>query len=126
VDEAARPTWMVNATNDAWFGTSAGPRQHLAAARLRAVEEGLPLLRAANTGITAAFDARGHEIARLGMEQIGFRTVRLPGPLPQTAFGRFGLLLPGSLATAVLFAGLAKGSGRRRDAGVNGENKKIA
>ena len=106
VDEADRPDWMVNVTNDAWFGTSAGPRQHLAAARLRAVEEGLPLLRAANTGITVAFDARGHEIARLGMEQTGFRTVALPGLLPRTVFGRFGLTVPGLLATGLLFVGL--------------------
>jgi apolipoprotein N-acyltransferase len=115
VNEADRPTWMVNATNDAWFGTSAGPRQHLAAARLRAVEEGLPLLRAANTGITAAFDARGHEIARLGMEQAGFRTVQLPGALSRTIFGRFGLPLPGSLAAGVLIAGLAMGAWQRRN-----------
>jgi apolipoprotein N-acyltransferase len=112
IDETNRPDWMVNVTNDAWFGTSAGPRQHLAAARLRAVEEGLPLMRAANTGITAAFDARGHEIARIGMELTGFRTVMLPGPLPRTVFGRFGLFLPGGLAFGSLIAGIL--ASRRR------------
>ncbi len=106
INEKDRPDWMVNVTNDAWFGTSAGPRQHLAAARLRAVEEGLPLMRAANTGISAAFDARGHEITRLGMEITGFRTVSLPGPLPPTVFARCGLVLPGGLALGSLMAGL--------------------
>ena len=106
VDESDRPAWMVNVTNDAWFGTSTGPRQHLAAARLRAVEEGLPLLRAANTGISVAFDAKGHEITRLGMEQTGFRTVALPSPLPITFFARVGLWGPGLMAASVLALGL--------------------
>jgi apolipoprotein N-acyltransferase len=109
VNEADRPAWMVNVTNDAWFGTSTGPRQHLAAARLRAVEEGLPLLRAANTGITVAFDARGHELTRIGMEETGFRIVTLPGPLPTTAFARFGLLGPGLLAGFLLISGILTG-----------------
>jgi apolipoprotein N-acyltransferase len=113
VNEADRPDWMVNVTNDAWFGTSAGPRQHLAAARLRAVEEGLPLVRAANTGITVAFDARGHEITRIGMEQTGFRTVMLPGSLPRTLFGQFGLFMPGGLALISLAAGLCAALVRR-------------
>jgi apolipoprotein N-acyltransferase len=112
VNQADRPDWLVNVTNDAWFGTSAGPRQHLAAARLRAVEEGLPLLRAANTGITVAFDSRGHEITRIGMEQTGFRTVTLPGPLPRTVFARFGLIVPGALALSLLGVGLL--ANRRR------------
>jgi apolipoprotein N-acyltransferase len=113
VDEADRPDWMVNVTNDAWFGTSSGPRQHLAAARLRAVEEGLPLMRAANTGISAAFDARGHEITRIGMEVTGFRAVQLPGPLPRTLFARFGLVLPGGLAIGSLIAGMLASRRRR-------------
>ncbi|HET6608032.1 MAG TPA: apolipoprotein N-acyltransferase [Rhodopila sp.] len=102
IDSADRPAWMINVTNDAWFGNSTGPRQHLAAARLRAVEEGLPLLRAANTGISAAFDARGHEIARLGMQKSGFLPINLPGPLEPTLFSRFGLLLPASICAVVV------------------------
>jgi apolipoprotein N-acyltransferase len=106
VNEADRPSWMVNITNDAWFGTSTGPRQHLASVRMRAVEEGLPLLRAANTGITAAFDARGHEIVRLGMEETGYRVVRLPGSLHSTVFGRYGLVIPVFQGVIVFLTGL--------------------
>ena len=109
VDESDRPDWMVNITNDAWFGTSTGPRQHLAAVRMRAVEEGLPLLRAANTGISAAFDGYGHEIVRLGMETTGYRTVRLPGPLPPTIFARLGLRIPFGLALILFVQGLIEG-----------------
>ncbi len=105
-DEADRPDWLVNITNDAWFGNSTGPRQHLAAARLRAVEEGLPLLRAANTGISAAFDARGHELTRLGVGLAGTLQVPLPPPLPPTLFARFGLLIPGLAAVAAFLTGL--------------------
>jgi apolipoprotein N-acyltransferase len=105
-DESDRPDWLVNITNDAWFGNSTGPRQHLAAARLRAVEEGLPLLRAANTGISAAFDARGHELTRLGLGGPGTLEVPLPPPLAPTLFARFGLLIPGVAAAAVLCVGL--------------------
>ncbi len=106
VDEADRPGWMVNVTNDAWFGNSAGPRQHLAAARMRAVEEGLPLLRAANTGISAAFDPRGHELARLGMNRSGVLVVDLPAALPPPVFARFGLLVPDLMSLFALGLGL--------------------
>ncbi len=111
VDEADRPVWMVNVTNDAWFGNSTGPRQHLAAARLRAVEEGLPLMRAANTGITAAFDPRGHELARLGMTQTGILVVDLPPALPPTLFARLGLLLPALIGVVALSLGLTAPGG---------------
>ena len=106
VDESDRPSWIVNITNDAWFGTSSGPRQHLAAARLRAVEEGLPLLRAANTGISVAFDGLGRELTRLGMLQTGYRVVVLPGAREPTVFSRLGLLVPGVLASVLLALGL--------------------
>ena len=105
VDAANRPAWMVNVTNDAWFGNSSGPRQHLAAARMRAVEEGLPLIRAANTGISAIFDAYGHEIARLGMRQTGTLVEDLPPPLSPTLYSQFGLWVPSVLALASLVAG---------------------
>jgi apolipoprotein N-acyltransferase len=104
VDPRDRPDWLVNVTNDAWFGNSTGPRQHVAAARMRAVEEGLPLVRAANTGISAAFDAFGREHARLGMNQAGVVVTALPGHLPPTLFSRFGLPIPALLA--LLAAGL--------------------
>jgi apolipoprotein N-acyltransferase len=109
VDRNDRPAWLVNVTNDAWFGNSTGPRQHLAAARMRAVEEGLPLLRAANTGISAAFDARGRELGRLNMQQTGTLAVALPGPLARTLFARFGLWLPGLVGAVALGTGLLAG-----------------
>lgn len=105
VSRTDRPAWLVNVTNDAWFGDSSGPRQHLAAARMRAVEEGLPLLRAANTGITAAFDARGHELARITPDVPGILTVALPAALPPTVYSRWGLALPASLALLSLVFG---------------------
>ena len=102
VDEANRPRWLVNVTNDAWFGNSTGPRQHLAAARLRAVEEGLPLVRAANSGISAVFDAFGRQTARLGLLKRGVLLAALPGALPRTVFARLGLWAPFGLATLLL------------------------
>jgi apolipoprotein N-acyltransferase len=107
VDRADRPAWLVNITNDAWFGNSSGPRQHLAAARMRAVEEGLPLVRAANTGISAIFDARGHELARLGMLETGVVQAKLPSPLPETLYAHVGLWIPAILGFAALAIGLS-------------------
>ncbi len=108
VDEAARPRLLVNVTNDAWFGDSSGPRQHLAAARMRAIEEGLPLMRAANTGISAAFDGHGRELTRLGLGQTGVKVVAVPGALPPPPFARFGLAVPLLLAVMAIAAALAR------------------
>ena len=116
IDEGDRPDWIALITNDAWFGNSSGPRQHLAAGRLRAVEEGLPLARAANTGISALFDASGREVTRLGMERQGVLVAPLPGPLPPTIFSRLGLWAPAVLALLVTIAGA--GLSRRRRNGV--------
>lgn len=94
VTPAERPGFLLNITNDAWFGVSAGPYQHLASARLRAVEEGLPLARAAQTGISAVFDSRGREVARMGLAETGVVLAPLPQAGAPTPFARFGLLLP--------------------------------
>ena len=108
VDETDRPDWLVNITNDAWFGNSTGPRQHLAAARLRAIEEGLPLMRAANTGISVGFDSRGRELGRLPMGAAGVMTLTLPGKRPPTSFSRWGLVIPGLLAAMTTGAALRR------------------
>lgn len=85
-----RPGWLLNVTNDAWFGVSSGPYQHLASARLRAVEEGLPLVRAANTGISAVVDPHGRTRARLGLQARDVVDAGLPRALPPTVYARLG------------------------------------
>ena len=97
VDRANRPAWLFNATNDAWFGISSGPYQHFASARFRAVEEGLPLIRAANNGISAVVDAHGRVLASLPLGGSGTLDSDLPAALPVTLYGRFG-----DIALAVL------------------------
>lgn len=122
VTGAERPSWLVNITNDAWFGVSAGPFQHFAAARMRAVEEGLPLARAAQTGISAVVDARGRVTARLGLNATGVLDAALPGPLPPTFFARTGALLPLLLALALAVFGLARKKAEPRNSnGHSGE-----
>jgi len=88
----ARPAWLLNVTNDAWFGNSTGPRQHFQQARVRAVEEGLPLVRAANAGISAVIDPYGRIIRAMGMNRRGVVDSALPAALPTTVFARFGLI----------------------------------
>ncbi len=107
VDQADRPRWLVNITNDAWFGNSTGPRQHLAGVRLRAVEEGLPMMRAANTGISAGFDSRGRELGRLTVGVAGTLVLPVPGARPPTSFSRWGLVLPGLLSLLLVVAAVA-------------------
>jgi apolipoprotein N-acyltransferase len=81
---------LVNLTNDGWFGNTTGPRQHMHQARVRAVEAGLPLLRAANNGISALIDAHGRVLVELGLDQRGSADTGLPSPLPPTPYARFG------------------------------------
>jgi apolipoprotein N-acyltransferase len=85
-----RPDWILQITNDGWFGTLSGPYQHLAQARLRAVETGLPLLRSANTGITAVIDAHGRILQSLPLNSAGMIDAAVPGALPQTPYARNG------------------------------------
>ena len=104
-----RPQWLLNVTNDAWFGHTAGPYQHFQAARLRAVEEGMPLVRAANTGISAVVDSYGRIVGWLGLGEIGVLDVPLPPALAApTPFSRLGgwtlaiLLLLAAAATLAI------------------------
>jgi len=100
-----RPGWIVNVTNDAWFGSSAGPYQHLAQARLRAVEQGLPVVRAANTGISAMIDPFGRLVETVSLNQSGKIDAPLPVALTATPYSRIGdwlflLLAVGALLLA--------------------------
>ena len=109
----ARPEWLLQLTNDAWFGRISGPYQHLAQARLRAVEQGLPMIRAANTGISAAIDARGRIAAELPLGEAGYLDVALPAALPPTPYSRTGDL-PAAALLLLAFGGLCVARFRER------------
>ena len=113
VDDAIRPDWIFNATNDAWFGDTAGPRQHLDQARLRSIETGLPQARAANTGVSALFDAKGRLLARVRLYEAGRIEAALPGALPPTLYTLYGdsgfaILVIGALLAAARPSGGAR------------------
>ncbi len=101
----ARPDFLLQITNDAWFGQVFGPYQHLAQARLRSVEQGLPMVRVANTGISAVIDGRGRVLAQLPLGQAGYLDHALPEPLSETVYARTGDWLVSILLT--IFALLA-------------------
>ncbi|MEQ6201576.1 apolipoprotein N-acyltransferase [Sulfitobacter sp. HNIBRBA2951] len=109
-----RPDFIVHATNDAWFGTYAGPQQHLAQARMRAIEQGLPVARAANTGVTAMIDPWGRVLSSIGLGQAGFLDARLPLPLAPTLYSRTGDLPAALLLLGVLSVGALRRRARQR------------
>ena len=96
--------WLLNVTNDAWFGESSGPFQHLVQAQFRAIETGMPMVRIANTGITAIFDGYGRAIGELKLGTEGALEAscrpRPAGRRPLCPLGRLRFLLPALLATA--------------------------
>jgi apolipoprotein N-acyltransferase len=103
-----RPGWLVNITDDSWFGPWAGPQQHFLIARVRAIEEGLPIARAANTGISALIDPLGRVPAKLALNKMGVLDTALPQALSAPPYARMGdlvfllLLVIGAFAAAVL------------------------
>ena len=106
LNPARRPSWLLNITNDAWFGHSSGPYQHFASARFRTVEEGLPLVRVANTGISAVVDGYGRLVAYLGLGRAGVLDTALPAAIEgRTPYARYGdWILWILLATVILLS----------------------
>jgi len=100
-----RPGWFVNVTDDSWFGPSTGPYQHLLAARVRAIEEGIPIARAANTGISAVIDPLGRVTASLALGRMGVVDGSLPKALGETPYSRVGDMAFVLLMIACVFGG---------------------
>jgi apolipoprotein N-acyltransferase len=112
VDRANRPDFIFNPSNDAWFGRW-GPPQHLAQARLRAAEEGLPVIRSTPTGISALIDPRGRIVQSVPWLTAGSIDASLPHPLAPTLFARFGNIIPLALGFLLIGAAIALSRGRR-------------
>jgi apolipoprotein N-acyltransferase len=105
VDPLKRPGWLINVTNDGWFGNSTGPYQHLAQARLRTIEQGLPMVRAANTGISAVIDPYGRILSSLPLSESGILDMGLPQGLAPTFFADYGELILGLMLLLLLGLG---------------------
>jgi len=90
VETGRRPDWLVVLTDDSWFGPWTGPYQHLGIAKIRAAEEGLPIVRAANTGVSAVIDPYGRIVTSLGLDRMGIVDAMMPKPLAPTVYAQFG------------------------------------
>ena len=112
IDRRDRPDFIFNPSNDAWFGRW-GPPQHLAQARLRAAEEGIPVIRSTPTGISAVIDAHGQIVKALPWQTAGVIDAQLPAPASPTPFARFGNIIPLLLGFALLLSGIVLGRTRR-------------
>jgi apolipoprotein N-acyltransferase len=110
VPRGERPGWLLNLTNDGWFGISTGPYQHFHQARVLAIAEGLPLVRAANTGISAVVDPLGRRIKELPLGTEGVIDSGLPRAIAPTLFARIG----DYIAYAFVAGALVLAIGRRR------------
>ena len=106
VDRSRRPVFIFNPSNDAWFGAW-GPPQHLAQARMRALEEGLPVVRATPTGISAIVDAQGRLLHAIPLGRMGVIDAAMPLPAPATLFARFGNWLAFAFALLLVAAAVA-------------------
>ena len=104
VQGTSRPAAFLNVTNDGWFGNSTGPRQHFHQTRVRAVEEGLPILRSANNGISGIIDAKGRVVARVDMNAVAVIDGIIPAALPPTLYARFGDAIFALVLTVALLA----------------------
>lgn len=100
--QGPRAGFMLNLTNDGWFGQTSGPYQHFAQARLRAIEEGLPLVRVANTGISAVTDGYGRVLGSLPLGREGVLDTGLPRAGPATPYSRFGDLIYAAMLVGFL------------------------
>lgn len=111
-DPARRPAWLVNVTNDGWYRDTPGPYQHLAAAQMRSIEQGLPLVRAANTGISAMIDPYGRITSTLAYGTRGVIDGQLPKALPATIYATYGEW--GAILLLALLAACSWGIARKR------------
>ncbi|MCF8467652.1 MAG: apolipoprotein N-acyltransferase [Sneathiella sp.] len=108
-------SWILNITNDGWFGNTSGPYQHFAITRTRAIEQGTPVVRAANTGISAIIDPYGRVVQRLALNETGFIDGYLPRPIMgRTFYAHYGEIIPGLMVIAFIGTGFALGRRTRK------------